>query len=203
VTVATTFPAATAQFNGSNLDSGSSIVIQAKPVANAPAINPVLSVSISASDQGDVAFWSAKAVVEKVSTAVWGTGSAPVQGQPPELAPAITSIRLVPVIGKSDDLAPIEQEILLVSDTDDIDVQWSPSTVPAQQSFDWGTQNPYQTIHADAVKQQLSSLVAQGYLAQNDLDAIDPSFVKAGEPCFMAHPVLCRLAAEQYSEAPS
>ena len=117
--------------------------------------------------------------------------------------PAITGVRLVPKIGKSDDLDPIEQKILLVSDTADIEVHWSPSTVPAQQSFDWDTQGPYKTINADAIKQQLAGLVGQGYLAQADLDAIDPSYVKAGEPCFMAHPVLCRLAAEQYTEATS
>lgn len=50
-----------------------------------------------------------------------------------------------------------------------------------------------------AVRAQLAGMVADGYLAQAAVDAIDLFFVQPGEPCFMARPMLCRLGAEQLS----
>ena len=50
-----------------------------------------------------------------------------------------------------------------------------------------------------AVRAQLAGMVADGYLAQAAVDAIDLSFVQPDEPCFMARPMLCRLGAEQLS----
>jgi hypothetical protein len=53
------------------------------------------------------------------------------------------------------------------------------------------------------VKAGLAGLVARGYLAQDAVDAIDPSYIKPDQPCFMADPVLSLLGAEHYAGAMS
>lgn len=202
VTIATTLPTASATVNKATIPSGQTIVIKATAVKDAPVIDPVLSVTITTGDSGDAALWAPKVIVGQVSTALWGKGDSS-SDTPPELAPGITGLQLVPIIVKPDELAPIEQKILLVSDTAPIAVLWSPAHVPPPQSFDWDQQNPYNTIKPDSIKTTLASLVAAGYLAQKAVDGIDPSFVKPDQPCFMARPVLCPLGAERYSEARS
>jgi hypothetical protein len=201
VSIVTSLPTATAEVNKTAVLAGQTIVIKASAIKDAPQIDPVLSVTITAGDNGDAALWGPQTIVSQVSTALWGPGTA--TGTPPQLTPGITGLQLVPVIVKPDALPPIEQTILLVSDATPIAVTWAPSHVPAPQSFDWDRQNPYTTIKPDSIKSALAGLVTAGYLAQAALDGIDPSFVTADQPCFMAHPVLCPLGAEQYSEAQS
>ena len=204
VTIATSLPTASVTVNGVTLPSGQTIVIKATAIKDAPVIDPVLSVTITAGESANAALWAPSVIVSQVSTALWGEAASAkldASSTPPELAPGITGLRLVPVIVKPDQLPPIEQDILLVSDKTPIAVSWTPSHVPAEQSFDWSKQNPYNTINPGNIKTSLASLVAAGYLAQAAVDAIDASYVKADQPCFMARPVLCSLGAEQYSEA--
>ena len=149
--------------------------------------------------------WIPHAIVSQVSSALWGEGSSDSKS-PPELTPGITGLRLVPKIDKPDDLPPIEQRTLLTSGIAAISVAWTRSSAPAPRAFDWDQDNPYRTINAinaDAVKTSLAGLVAQGYLAQDAVDAIDPSYIKPDQPCFMADPVLSLLGAEQYAGAMS
>jgi hypothetical protein len=205
VTIATTLPTATAQLNGANVDTGKQIVIKAKPISNTSPINPVLSVSITATESGNETLWIPQSIVSQVSTALWGEGSSDSK-LPPELTLGITGLRLVPKIDKPDDLPPIEQKTLLTSGIAAISVAWTPSSAPAPRAFDWDQDNPYRTINAinaDAVKTGLAGLVAQGYLAQDAVDAIDPSYIKPDQPSFMADPVLSLLGAEQYAGAMS
>lgn len=198
LSVVTTMPASTVTLNGTEVVTGSSIVLHARPLDNSPEISPTLTVTITAAsgDADDLIPWTPTAVVEQVASAVWGTTSSG------ELIPAITGLRLTVTQEKPDTLGPVEQSVLLVNtDAPAIPAAWRTPVIPAQQSYDWDTQGPFATMHADTIRAQLAGLVQAGILAQAALDAIDLTFVKPTEACFMAYPTLAQLGAEKYAEA--
>jgi hypothetical protein len=165
------------------------LTVKAVPLEGSPTINPTLAVTITASDS-----WTPEAIPGQVSGALWG--NEPSKG--PELVPALTGVRVSIVPKAPHQTQWIDQAILLV-DTHKVPVTDSPPERVAPGTFDWDRNGPFATMQDGAVRSQLAGMVADGYLAQAAVDAIDLFFVQPGEPCFMARPMLCRLGAEQLS----
>jgi hypothetical protein len=198
LTIVTTLPATTVTYNKSALPNAPTVAVHARPVDGSPEISPTLTICITAQsgDAENLVAWTPALVVEQVASALWGDNSAA------ELIPAVTGLRLTATAEKPDELGPVEQSILLVSnDSPTILLTWQKPIIPPQQSFSWDDNGPFKTMQAATIRSQLAGMVQSGYLDQSALDAIDLTFVDAAEPCFMAHPTLARLGAEQYSEA--
>jgi hypothetical protein len=193
IKIVTALPAAHATLNGTSISDVPAISLQAKPIANAPTIDPTLAITITSQEALDA--WQAHAIVDSVPSALWQATSTT------ELTPGLTGVRLDILPQLPDQTLAIEQDALLFNDEGDVALAWQRPTVPAGGGFSWATDNPFKTIKTASPQRAalLGAFANAGYLDPVAITNIDVDFIVPAQPCFMANPVLCRLGAEQLS----
>lgn len=203
LTVVTTIPAESAQFNEKQFPGAEAVF--AHPLAGEPHIEPELRVTLTkAETRASLAATGlpfdvkAVAVVSAVPRALWGDktekGKELIGGN--ETLKAITQLTLAPTVFVGDKSLPVDVDVLLFHEIETPNRTWHAVQIPTR-TFKWERDNPFRTAAAPEVsarrKRMLEALGRLDVLPAGAAEAIDLRNVKAGKPCFMAKPVLCSL----------
>ncbi len=203
LTVVTTIPAETAQFNATQFPRAEKVF--AHPLAGEPRIEPDLRVTLIKAETkaflGPTASpfdVQSEAVVSAVPRALWGgkteKGSELIGGN--ETLKAITQLTLKPRVSVGGHSLPVDVDVLLFHEIETKDRSWHAVQIPTR-TFVWDRDNPFQTVVAPEVsarrKQMLEALGRLDVVPAGAAETIDLRNMKEGQPCFTVKPKLCSL----------